>query len=100
MADKRKIYAMHDRYGVLPDKRCEDCDNLLKGDYHGLRLRKCTVYGATHSEATDWRKKYVACGMYNKQYDGTPIIEILKRAKRNIDTIPIDGQIRLEENNG
>ena len=53
----RKIDEMHRRFGVLQDKRCEDCSNLIKGRYHDMLLRKCLVYGATHSEASDWRKK-------------------------------------------
>ena len=98
MADKRKIDAMHLFFGVLPDYRCEDCDNLIQGDYHGMHLRKCTVYGATHSEATDWRKKYIACGLYNKEYNGRPIIELLNGASRKVDTEqPIKGQIQMED---
>lgn len=95
---KRKIDAMHLHFGILPDKRCEDCSNLIQGDYHGIHLRKCTVYGATHSEASDWRKKYVACGMYNTEYDGRPIIELLKCAKRSVDEEqPIEGQMTIGE---
>lgn len=95
MADyiKRKIDAMHERFGILPDKRCEDCSNLIQGDYHDRHLRKCTVYGATHSEATDWRKKYIACGMFCKDYNGRKIIDLLKSAPRKVDEMqPIDGQ--------
>ena len=92
----RKIDAMHERCGILPDKRCEDCSNLIQGDYCGIHLRKCTVYGATHSEASDWRKKYVACGMYGKEYHGRPIIELLKCAPRRVDDEQsIDGQIEI-----
>lgn len=92
----RKIDAMHERFGVMPDKRCEDCSNLIQGDYRGIHLLKCTVYGATHSEASDWRKKYVACGMYNKEYKGRPIIELLKCAPRKVDEEqPIDGQMTI-----
>ena len=50
----RKIDAMHSMFGVLPDKRCEDCANLIQGDYHDRHYRKCLIYGATHCEATDW----------------------------------------------
>ena len=95
MAEKRKIEAMHQNFGVLPDKRCENCINLIQGKYHGIHLRKCTVYGATHSAASDWRKKYVACGMYNTEYTGRPIIELLKSAKKTVDDAPIDGQVVL-----
>lgn len=95
MAVKRKIDAMHERFGILPDKMCEDCDNLIQGDYHGIHLRKCTVYGATHSAATDWRKKYVACGMFNQEYHGRTIIDVLKHTSMTIND-PIDGQIYME----
>ena len=76
----RKIDEMHRRFGIVSDKRCEDCSNLIKGRYHGMMLRKCTVYGATHSEASDWRKKYVACGMFNKEWKGTEIIRTLRHS--------------------
>lgn len=93
---KRKIDAMHERFGELTDKRCEDCPNLIQGDYRGIHLRKCTIYGATHSEASDWRKKYVACGMYGKEYSGRPIIELLKCGQRVIDREnPIEGQMEI-----
>ena len=95
MSVKRKIEAMHERFGALPDKRCEECSNLIQGKYHGIHLRKCTVYGATHSAASDWRKKYVACGMYNTEYTGRPIIELLKSAAKTVDDAPIDGQVVL-----
>ena len=96
MSVKRKIEAMHERFGALPDKRCDDCTNLIQGKYHGIHLRKCTVYGATHSAASDWRKKYVACGLYCKEYNGRPIIELLKCASKRVDNErAIDGQESL-----
>lgn len=95
----RKIDAMHRLFGVIPEKRCEDCSNLIKGRYHNMFLRKCTVYGATHSEASDWRKKYVACGLFNKEYHGNPIIACLPRSNPVIGEPlkPIEGQISLLE---
>lgn len=94
----RKIDAMHKLFGEMPGKRCEDCKNLIQGDYRGVHLRKCTVYGATHSEATDWRKKYTACGLYDQKYDGRPIIELLKCARRKVDDEqPIEGQMEIGE---
>lgn len=94
----RKIDEMHRRFGELPGKRCEDCSNLIKGRYHDVYLRKCTVYGATHSEASDWRKKYVACGMFNKEWKGAMIIRTLKHSRmpKSVEQ-PIDGQLDLLE---
>ena len=90
----RKIEAMHSMFGILPEKRCEDCSNLIQGDYHDRHYRKCTVYGATHSEATDWRKKYVACGMFDQVWVGKPIVETDRRVKSA--TEPCEGQITME----
>lgn len=93
----RKIDEMHRRFGVISEKRCEDCSNLIKGMYNTKFLRKCTVYGATHSEASDWRKKYVACGMFNKEWSGGRIIDVCRyeNAKRK-DEAPIEGQLEIE----
>ena len=97
----RKIEAMHARFGILPDKRCEDCNNLIKGYCGGTYVRKCTVYGATHSAASDWRKKYVACGLYNREWKGCRIIDVCKsenaRARRMEKIVTMDGQIKLED---
>ena len=94
----RKIDEMHRRFGELPGKRCEDCSNLIKGRYHDMNLRKCTVYGATHSEASDWRKKYTACGMYNKEGRGAEIIRTIGHSGMpKPPDEPIDGQIKMEE---
>ena len=96
---KRKIDLMHAYFGILPDKRCEDCSNLIKGEYHNLHLRKCTVYGATHSEASDWRKKYVACGLFNKEWNGGRVMDIrYKESGESIEEIvPLEGQIAFWE---
>lgn len=90
----RKIEAMHSMFGTMSDKRCEDCANLIQGDYHGRHYRKCLVYGATHSEATDWRKRYVACGMYNREWAGNPIVDTNRR--KDAPTEPCEGQITME----
>ena len=98
LPEKRKIAAMHLRFGVLPEKRCEDCDHLIKGYYHTKYLRKCEVYGATHSEASDWRKKYIACGLYNQPWEYGEIIHSLKGTpKADAVEIPLEGQMDLFE---
>lgn len=95
---RRKIEEMHYRFGKTPGQMCEDCSNLIKGRYHGMYLRKCTVYGATQSEASDWRKKYEACGLYNKPWSGNEIIRTLKHSGMPKPTEePMEGQITIEE---
>lgn len=73
----RKIDEMHRRFGVLEDKKCGECSNLISGRYRTRYLSKCVVYGATHSEASDWKKRNVACGMFNTEWKGRPIIRCL-----------------------
>ena len=95
---RRKIDEMHYRFGTLSGKFCEDCSNLIKGRYHGMYLRKCTVYGATHSEASDWRKKYEACGLYNKPWSGNEVIRTLKHSGKPKPTEePMEGQMEIGE---
>lgn len=91
------IDEMHRRFGVLPGKRCEDCKNLLKGDYRGVTYRKCTVYGASHSSATDWRKRYEACGMYDKDWSSAEIIRTMRRDAPKEPEQPLDGQLTFGE---
>ena len=74
----RKIDLMHREFGFSPGNKCKDCDHFLHGRYHTRMLSKCEVYGLTHSEASDWRMSYDACGMYNKVYNGNPVIRMVK----------------------
>lgn len=100
MAYVRKIDYMHKRFGVVAD-RCKNCSNLCQMAYRGKTYYKCLVYGNTQSEATDWRLSYMACGMLNQEYKGTPIIEMAKRQMRVASgTEPIEGQISMEVDNG
>ena len=95
---EKKIDAMHKYFGELPDKSCIDCSNLIEGYCGNTFVRKCTVYGATHSIATDWRKKYRACGMFNKEWKGRPIIRIVNSVERKaIEMAPLDGQMKMED---
>lgn len=73
----RKIDLMHRQFGFSPGHKCQYCDNLIVQQAN-RRYYKCEVYGATDSEASDWRLSYDACGMYNKVYNGNPIIRLVK----------------------
>ncbi len=90
----RKIVLMHKMFGKCEGHTCGECSNLIEGYYHDKKLRKCLVYGATHSEASDWAKRYVACGKFNTEYDGTPIIKFVGKY-RTQNGIVVDGQISM-----
>lgn len=92
---ERKIFAMHKRFGTCGVFRCKDCDHLIGGKYHDKQLYKCELYGLTHSEATDWRLSYQACGMYNMPQNmdrWVPMIEQIRHAPKGQEP-PIEGQI-------
>lgn len=94
----RKIEAMHLRYGVGPqDAKCGDCDNCVYHRYD-KRYYKCRLYGTSSSESTDWRVRWPACGMFNKEPEPgvVPVIELLKQAKRPKPVENVEGQIKME----
>ena len=92
---RRKIDLMHDLFGKIEDQKCRDCNNLACGTYHDKTLRKCRVYGLTHSEASDWRLKYTACGMFNREFSGPPIIKRIRQFGKVVP-VQLDGQIEME----
>ena len=95
----RKQYLMQKNFGICEGHTCGECSNLVEGRYHDKTLRKCKVYGMTHSEASDWAKRYLACGMFNRAYTGRPIIELVKSGRTKQEEgqrIPLEGQISME----
>ena len=88
----RKIDLMHREFGVCPGKKCQYCDNLIVQQAN-RRYYKCEVYGITDSEASDWRLSYDACGMYNKVYNGNPVIRMVRGYPAPPE--PLDGQESL-----
>ena len=97
----RKLALMHQQFGRCEGHICGECSNLISGRYRGRILRKCRVYGLTHSEASDWAKRWAACGIFNGVYTGRPIIELVKPCKLgNPGTEPLDNQISLLEEKG
>lgn len=65
----RKIHAMHKRYGIDWENTCKGCSHLISGEWHDKRYHKCELYGMSHSEATDWRLSWIACGQFNVSVD-------------------------------
>ena len=82
MKSVRKIQYMWMRFGNVNDHKCKECCHFTRFRYHDYKYYKCKVYGDTASQATDWSGRNIACGMFNKPYDGVEIIEILKRSPR------------------
>ena len=94
MTSEQKISRMYRRFGESQSgKKCKDCSNLIRVERGNHRVSKCLVYGDTFSEASDWKRSHMACGMINHEYDGRPIIEIYEpRCKADVQ---IEGQMVL-----
>lgn len=92
----KKIDAMHARFGTA-DGTCGECEHFIEGRYHDRILFKCEAYGMTHSEATDWRKKWSCCGLKNLPLpDGNGVFYAV-RGQREYTEEQIPGQITMEE---
>lgn len=97
---KRKIQAMYDEFGKVENKKCKECSNIYKFEKGTMKLKKCRCYGLTHSNATDWNVGFVACGLFNTEYKGKPIMDILKHKKRDKEEVIIEqleGQLNIFE---
>lgn len=92
----RKIDAMHREYGTDCAHKCADCPNLCI-HMTSKRRYKCEAYGKSSSAATDWTKKWAACGLYGKplEADHVPLIKRLTSTKQQEK--PIDGQMTFLE---
>lgn len=98
MAD-RKITAMHKAFGKNMGRVCGDCCHLLcRQERSGRRHYKCTVYGKSHSAATDWAKSWTACGMHGQSVarGQVALLEQLKHEKRP-NNAPVEGQVSMFE---
>ena len=91
----RKIDAMHHYYGYGSGK-CANCPHFSETIWD-RKYFKCLVYGASRSEATDWRKGYPACGLIDKPFpdDETRIVDRIVRAKEIEQPLP--GQCTIDE---
>ena len=95
----RKLELMYREFGKCENHTCRECSNLVEFEYHSRTYRKCKVYGMTDSEASDWAKRWLACGMFNKQWNGGNIMRLVRperKAKTEADNTPIEGQLQME----
>ena len=92
----KKIGTMYNLFG-----RCENHEAICKNCKHltvheaNRRWYKCECYGESSSDSTDWRCSWLACGLYNRPYDGKPVIEVKKHTGRKKKEEQIDGQLDL-----
>lgn len=63
-----KSERMWQMYGKRSDKICGTCGYLIRrGPEHDPEVYfKCERYGISSSVATDWRKKWIACGLWKE----------------------------------
>lgn len=92
----RKIALMHRMFGRCEGHTCGECSNLEEKLWDRV-YRKCMVYGDSNSEASDWAKKWEACGMFNKEYSGGPVMALVRPGRADKGPIqPLDGQMEME----
>ena len=94
----KNIDAMHAVFGVAdPERKCHECQYFIEKIFD-KKYFKCMIYGNTNSESTDWRKKYTACSLIDKEYAGIPIHEYTKRnSPTKEEEIPVEGQMRIRD---
>lgn len=56
---------MHHEHGETPDRKCGDCANLVVREFT-KNYYKCKLYGTTGNPATDWVKRWPACGKFEE----------------------------------
>lgn len=94
MTSEQKISRMYKYFGESQSgKKCKDCSNLIRVERGNHRVSKCLVYGDTFSEASDWKRSHMACGMINHEYDGRPVIRMFESRSKTDEQI--EGQMVL-----
>lgn len=99
VTSKEKIKAMHGEYGVDLGHQCQSCCNFIAERYHDRIYGKCTAYGYSRSEASDWSRWHTACGLYGKDFEALgrrTLMELRKMAKRDVEGLQIEGQIGMD----
>lgn len=62
-----KIDLMHATFGMdMKCRLCKDCKCLVRVTPSDRSHYKCTVYGLSNAESSDWAARWSACGRFNK----------------------------------
>ena len=91
MKTVRMIDAMYRYYG-RGTGICGNCPHL-KHKFFDRYYYKCSVYGDSNSEATDWKKSYFACGLIDKPFPESDrrIVELVGSGRKEEE--PLQGQM-------
>lgn len=65
-----RIASMRRIHGADDAHRCGTCAHLVRVTSTGRQMySKCDQYGISASDATDWRQKWPACGLWSQAGD-------------------------------
>lgn len=94
----KKIDLMYATFGIDPQcRRCKDCSCLVRVTPTSRAYYKCSVYGESASEATDWAGKWTACGRFGKPLEPGEYSALMAKGNaRKPAEGPLPGQIRME----
>lgn len=95
----RKIDLMYATFGVDTQcRRCKDCPCLVRVTPTSRPYYKCSVYGESSAESTDWAGKWTACGRFGKPLEPGEhtVLYMAKGSTRKPAEGPIPGQIKME----
>lgn len=69
----QRIVVMHARHGRAAKGVCGECRHLLRVGYTRTYF-KCELFGKSSSQASDWRKRWPACGQFELKGKDTPAL--------------------------
>ena len=95
----RKIDLMYATFGIDTQcRRCRECPCLKRVVTNERSYLKCTVYGESSAESTDWAGKWTACGRFGKPLETgeRTVLWMSKGSKDKPGDEQLPGQIRME----
>ena len=94
---EKKHDLMYQYFGKDYNHFCSECRNLIRVNTGNRTCYKCTVYGNTGSEASDWKRGQTACGQFNKDWKMPPLIKCSAPKKEDKAEViePLEGQLGL-----
>ena len=89
----RKISAMYQYFGGTDYRHtCGECNNCIRVTKGKRSVYKCLAYGNTASNATDWKKSYVACRAFDRD---PPKIPVFMAGTERLEKPQLEGQMSI-----